>query len=204
MAQAQWTATQIVGKRIKKLRELRGLSAQKLAHLCNELGAPEINRQVITNLENGRRKIVTIDEVLVLAHALNAPPVLLFTPVGWDAALKVTPTVSLPPMEAMRWVSGEEPLTEADRREWHEVAAPVSLLREYHSRALNVARLKDRADIFEAALHRVAEQADLLVEAGVPVPPLPRTWVDLLRERDMLRYPDVVPVSDDEAEPSDG
>jgi transcriptional regulator with XRE-family HTH domain len=198
-------ATEIVGWRIKKLREVRGMSAQKLADLCDEAGAPNLTREVITNLENGRRGSTAIDEVLVLAHVLNAPPVLLFTPVGMDAALLITPT--LPPVQpgvALRWVSGEEPLDPARGREWRAVAAPIALLREFHARVSDLVRVTNRPDIFDTALRRVAEQADVMVDAGVPVPPLPRTWVDRMLEDDMLRHPDEVPVRDDEEETSSG
>ena len=197
-------ATEIVGRRIKELRSRRGLSAQRLADLCREAGAPDLNRQVITNLENGRRGIADVGEVLILARVLNAPPVLLFTPVGTDDALALSPTFSMRPDVALRWTSGEVPLPDADTREWRKLAEPIALLRDFHDRAGNFARLgkQQRSDVALSALSRVAEGADRLVDAGMPVPPLPATWVDRMRERNMLRYPDEVPI--DEEEPSDG
>jgi transcriptional regulator with XRE-family HTH domain len=203
MAQAL-TPTEIVGRRIKKLRSRRGLSAQRLADLCADAGAPDLNRQVITNLENGRRGIADVGEVLILARVLNAPPVLLFTPVGTDDALQLTPTLTLQPDVALRWTSGEVPLPDADTREWRELAAPIALLRDFHARAADFARLdrQQRPDLAMSAMSRVAEGADRLVDAGMPVPPLPATWVERMREHDMLRYPDEVPI--EEEEPSDG
>jgi hypothetical protein len=41
-----------------------------------------------------------------------------------------------------------------------------------------------------------------MVDASVPVPSLPRTWVERMREDNMLRHPDEVPI--DEEDPSDG
>lgn len=64
---------------MKRLREIRGLSAQDLADRCSELGAPQLSRGVISNIES-RKENVSIEEVLVLASALDVSPVQLFTP----------------------------------------------------------------------------------------------------------------------------
>lgn len=71
------TPSQVVARQVKRLRGERGLSAQRLAERCADLGMPELNRSVLANLENGRRPFVTLDELYVLALALNAPPVAL-------------------------------------------------------------------------------------------------------------------------------
>jgi hypothetical protein len=106
----------------------------------------------------------------------------------------------LQPDVALRWTSGEVPLSDADTREWRELAAPIALLRDLRSRAADFARLdkQQRPDLAMSALSRVAEGADRLVDAGMPVPPLPATWVERMREHDMLRYPDEVPIDEEE------
>ena len=75
------SAAAVVRDRVKELRERRGWSAAKLAELCAENEMPNLNRDVIANLESGRRPNVTIDEVLVLALVLDVAPVNLFIPV---------------------------------------------------------------------------------------------------------------------------
>ncbi len=84
--------SRVVGRQLKRLRESRGLSAQRLADRCAELGAPEINRSVIANIES-RRESVSIDEVSILAQALDVSPVQLFTAVE-DEALIRAPAVA--------------------------------------------------------------------------------------------------------------
>src|SRR4051794_30252810 len=76
-----FTPTQVVAARVKQLRKEQGLSAQKLADRCAEAGGRDLaTRSVIANLESGRRDTVSIDEVFVLAFALNVAPVHLVIP----------------------------------------------------------------------------------------------------------------------------
>lgn len=56
------------------------MSAQKLADLCAEIGHP-IPRDVISNLENGRRATVPVTDLIVIAEALQVPALsLIFDP----------------------------------------------------------------------------------------------------------------------------
>jgi transcriptional regulator with XRE-family HTH domain len=133
MAQSP-TLSELVGRRVRKYRDGR-FSAQALADRCAELGVPRLDRSVIANMENGRRESVSIDEVAVLAAALDVPPCLLFLPIGDEDEVHVTPTVALPPDLALRWFDGSDPLVSGgavvgDRRAWRASAAPVALYRE--------------------------------------------------------------------------
>lgn len=69
---------------------------------------PDLGRQVISNLENGRRDMVTLSEVLTLAYALDVPPVSLFLPTGGER-LAITPDIEMDAMRLLLWVSGEQP-----------------------------------------------------------------------------------------------
>jgi hypothetical protein len=62
---------------------------------------------VIANLENGRRDSIGIAEVLVLALALNVPPVLLLFPIGRASQVEVLPGKTTCPWSAAEWFSGE-------------------------------------------------------------------------------------------------
>lgn len=55
------------------------LSAQELADRTKELGH-HVTRDTIANLESGRKKSVDIPELLILAKALEVPPISLIYP----------------------------------------------------------------------------------------------------------------------------
>ena len=66
----------MVAERVREVRDgmVPKLSAAGLAERCAALGMPELNRDVIANIESGRRRSVTVDEVFVLAAALGVSP----------------------------------------------------------------------------------------------------------------------------------
>jgi transcriptional regulator with XRE-family HTH domain len=118
-----------VTRRVAELRARRGLSAQKLADRCAEYGMPELNRSVITNLENDRRQAVTVDELLTLALALGVAPLHLFIPTDDSARVAITPNSDVDAAYARQWVIGEQPLLDGETSYhtevpdgWHERA----------------------------------------------------------------------------------
>lgn len=62
-----------------------------------------VPRNVLANLESGRRDVVTVAELLILAKALNAAPVDLLFPAEADAVVEIAPGDSRPRDEAMAW-----------------------------------------------------------------------------------------------------
>ncbi len=72
--------------RVRTRREALKWSAQDLSNACAELGYP-IPRNVISKLEGGYRRFVTVPEWLVLAAALNIPAPMLLVPLGEDSKL---------------------------------------------------------------------------------------------------------------------
>jgi transcriptional regulator with XRE-family HTH domain len=104
-----------VGDRLREARQLRGLTAEGLAERCAQIGAPEITRSVIANIETGRRgpdgrrrREISVDEVLVLAYALQVPPLALVAPRDGSEQLQVTPDVVVGALEASAWLTGED------------------------------------------------------------------------------------------------
>jgi transcriptional regulator with XRE-family HTH domain len=69
----------LVAIQVKQLRGRRGLTVKDLAGRCRALGAEELTANVLTNIEV-RRRDVSVDELFVLALALDAAPVHLLTP----------------------------------------------------------------------------------------------------------------------------
>jgi transcriptional regulator with XRE-family HTH domain len=61
-------------RRVKAERKRQGVTAAKLAERCAALGMPGLNTNVIANLETDRRGYVTVDELFVLADALDVSP----------------------------------------------------------------------------------------------------------------------------------
>lgn len=82
------------------------MSAQQLADQCKELGLT-LNRQLISNLENGRRDSVSVAELFVLAKALNVPPLLLTVPLGHEPTTEILPGRVGDTWLAAKWITGE-------------------------------------------------------------------------------------------------
>jgi transcriptional regulator with XRE-family HTH domain len=91
------TPSDIVSDRVRQVRRKRGMTMADLAERCTNLGMPHLSVSAISNIETGRRdkktgrrrRDVTVDELLVLAAALNVSPVNLLVPP--DAGLTVYP-----------------------------------------------------------------------------------------------------------------
>ncbi|MFI5495277.1 helix-turn-helix domain-containing protein [Actinoplanes sp. NPDC051859] len=111
MTQDDWSArlTSAFARNIRRRRNGRGLSAQQLADACAGIGHA-IPRSVLANLESGRREVVNLAEVLVLAEVLEVSPVELMIPLGDVADFEVLPGRTVPATAAMQWIRGEAPL----------------------------------------------------------------------------------------------
>jgi transcriptional regulator with XRE-family HTH domain len=66
-------AGMVVVRNVRRLRDRRGWSAQELSERARAAGV-EVPRSVLANLENGRRRMVTVDEMAALASALKVEP----------------------------------------------------------------------------------------------------------------------------------
>lgn len=112
------SASELVAERVKEIRQQRGWSAEQLAARCAELGAPEITRSVIANIETGRRdkdgrrrRDVTVEELLVLAYALDAYPPDLLSKDGRET-IAVTADTEVPATGVIQWIRGFWPSPE--------------------------------------------------------------------------------------------
>jgi transcriptional regulator with XRE-family HTH domain len=135
-------ASDILGERVKQLRTERQWTAKHLADVCAANGAPELTAPVIANIETGRRdqdgrrrRQVTIDEVLVLAFALDVPPVYLFVPLDGDDVLEVTPEIRMDPAAAVTWATGASAFATLDpdperNKRWVLARRQLNLLRD--------------------------------------------------------------------------
>jgi hypothetical protein len=113
------------------------MSAQQLADATARLGYA-VPRSVIANLENRRRDSIGIPELLVLARALEVPPLALLFPLGRERTVEALPGTPAVPWNAARWFTGEglphpglrdwNEMSEADRSLWED--SSVALFRE--------------------------------------------------------------------------
>jgi transcriptional regulator with XRE-family HTH domain len=154
-----------IATRIREWRNFRKLSAQQLADRCARLGY-EVPRNVITNIENGRRSAVSVPELLILAMALNVPPALLIFGVGNAGSHPTAPQRSTDPWHATQWLVGDAPpvtgmlgtdtaTSRADAaREWEE-SSDVLLAFKRHDLLVRRYRLV-REDMLEE-LKRLAQ-----------------------------------------------
>jgi len=116
--------TQVVGRQVRRLRTEQRLSAQALAQNCATLGSPQVNRDVITNVENGRRQGITVEELAVLAFALNVSPSHLLVDYEDSSPVAVTGRVEASGLAMRAWLAGRAPLRGQDPRKFAGQAVP--------------------------------------------------------------------------------
>ena len=95
-----------IAAQIREWRKNRRLSAQQLSERCARIGYA-IPRNIIANIETGRRGTISVVEVLALAMALNVPPTLLLFPVGRTPVMHTAPLRDTRPGYAIKWFAGE-------------------------------------------------------------------------------------------------
>ncbi|MGW0484542.1 hypothetical protein [Nonomuraea sp. NPDC003214] len=196
-----WTAayTRQVAANIRHHRRRQGLSVQGLADRCTAHGYP-LERGNLAKLESGHRASITVPELLVIAHALATPPLLLLAPIGRTGeAVEILPGVEAAPQDAVWWLDGTAPLPDdppdhgdAARAELRTLRELQELLAEWTRRdraaAAAAARAEDEREPrpqawAEAARVHAAQAADLAEKIrhvrevarlrGLPLPELP-------------------------------
>jgi transcriptional regulator with XRE-family HTH domain len=106
----------LVGSQLEKLRKQRGLTRAEVAERCTWLGMPEITPAALSNIETGRkdetgrrRRDITVDELVVMAMALQTVPTTLLAPVGSSEPVELIRGRSDDAWSAYRWLIGELP-----------------------------------------------------------------------------------------------
>nr|WSX52204.1 helix-turn-helix domain-containing protein [Streptomyces sp. NBC_00974] len=126
-----------IGERARRLRKRKDWTAAELGERMTSLGI-KWDRSIVANLENGRRKSVSVSEWLALAVALDVAPVhLLVPPEG--GRYRPTPKLEYEASTVRAWIRGEEPLpgvdprtfrTEAPADEWADPDLPEQAHKE--------------------------------------------------------------------------
>lgn len=140
-------ASSVLARRVKEVRGRR--SQEWLAQTVTALGHP-MHQTAIAKIEAGDRK-VTVDEMLLLAVALEIPPSLLLVPVESDDDMAVTPTMNVYPWRVWEWLRGEEPLPGRDTPTWYDNATPAHLYADVKEaqKSANTARTDVKAAEYE-------------------------------------------------------
>jgi transcriptional regulator with XRE-family HTH domain len=77
-----------VVRNMRDLRRIRGWSGEELARRMTEQGV-SWRREIVANLENGRRGHVSVDEWLTLAQVFEVPAAQLLAPDGGAGSAKL-------------------------------------------------------------------------------------------------------------------
>jgi transcriptional regulator with XRE-family HTH domain len=168
---------------VRRYRKERKITAQQLADRCTSLGVP-LHRSVIANLESGRRPLVSVAELLVLAVALNVQPIRLVLPLGRDDNMELLPGRSGSTVDAALWFSGLGDLQETPGgfgARWND-GGIVPLILEHERLVLDFQ--EDRAamagaasdndiELWRGMRRAIRKTRSELREFGVRPPPLP-------------------------------
>ncbi|MFI7044755.1 helix-turn-helix transcriptional regulator [Streptosporangium sandarakinum] len=205
--------SEVLARQVRAWRERRKLSAQDLANRIAEDDGT-LDRLAISKIENGKRGI-SLDEWLQLAYALAVPPPLLFLDLAGGGNVAIVPGAEVHPWLAWEWATGEEPPVTSSRRvkrveEFNDAAAYVRVYREERvasegvhkaQRAIWSAEYTESPEQLQAAkaqhveaLRGLAKVLNEMVERGMNPPGKPREWVELMRNLDMLKYPEAVEI----------
>jgi transcriptional regulator with XRE-family HTH domain len=139
-----------VARRVREVRRRRGLSAAQLAERLQQVGL-DWDRNIVANLENGRRASLSVDELLALALVLDVAPVHLLVPLEDEQPYQVTPTRVEPAGVVRDLIRGADALAGMDGRAFFsEVPEHEWLQVTEHSRTHRGERLGTYRDRQEA------------------------------------------------------
>ncbi|ORL86104.1 hypothetical protein A5N78_20580 [Prescottella equi] len=131
---------------------------QRLSEKCSELHYP-IPRSTLTNLEVGRKESLVVQELVVIATALNVPPVQLLFPGLMTEQCEFLPGQYTTAWDALKQFTGEDGLPDAasmrDQPGYH-----LSLMRQIDYNAAQIMKTRARIEDELAALAVVMGRAD--------------------------------------------
>ena len=163
------TPSRVLGRQMAGIRSRRGLTAAQLAERCAGLGVPQIDRSLITKIENSVRG-VSLDESITLAAALNIALVHLIAPMDDDnQEVWVTPTVAVPAAVFRAFVRGETPLPGEDDKPYR-TEVPDS---EWDSRNRKLLNAEREAASAQRRLRVAHAKVDLMLEEIARLAPSP-------------------------------
>lgn len=177
--------SEVVAEQIARQRKRAGLTHRDLAELCKTLGWPALTASAISNIETGRRdkegrrrREVTVDELTVIARALEMPPVLLLAPLGEEDQIEVVPGQKVATFQAYEWLTGQATWTGGHGGEQMWISGPSQLITTYreYEQALQkyfAAQVEGDDAAEKTAWKQVTLTQQIMSEHGWRIPPLP-------------------------------
>ncbi|WP_313550909.1 helix-turn-helix transcriptional regulator [Corynebacterium sp.] len=110
MSDWQKNMTDTIGREVKRHRGDR--SHLWLQQQTEKLGL-KVSRSGISQLENGNRTSISVAEWLILAAALEVPPLLLLWPRYPDGEAELLPNFSATAQDGVKWASGQFSIEQA-------------------------------------------------------------------------------------------
>lgn len=158
-----------IGEAVAARRVALGLTAQRLAERCRDLGAP-IHRTTITKIENGRPRF-DLGELVVLAAALDTSPLaLMYGSQLADGEIEVLPGLSESAAEALLWHSGMGEAVAHDRESYWRANEPIAMTYSRYSMEQTRKRLgKDDMKMLEFLTRQSQQLNDQMRAAGLIV-----------------------------------
>ena len=104
--------SQAFARRMKRYRERRGWTQERLAEELKSIGSLVDDRAKVAKIETSVRG-VSLDEAIAIAWALALPPPLLFLPLGEDDV--EIEHVTIDAEGARRWVTGQAPAMDSNQ-----------------------------------------------------------------------------------------
>lgn len=189
----------VFGRRLRDARKAQGLSTAALCGYLAEMGV-DVDRRVISNIENGRRARIGLEEWLAISLVLGVPPVAMVMP-DEDEQLTISPRTAIDDVAFWSWLLSEsapdEDAGDPDDRDAVVFAWGQRMLWQARLDGLGLLRELDdayqRLDLVEWAgtdEDRAAEREDFAARlkscfapmaawkaAGLPTPALDPAWV---------------------------
>lgn len=183
----------ILAARVREMRTRQGLTQQDLSERVHALGGA-LDRVAIIKIENGNRG-VALDEVLLLAAALQVAPVQLMSPHARSAKVTLG-NVTVSGNRLRRWIRGRKPLRDSDDRsiffgfvsqtDWDVYLTPLHFIDDAVGEVIDSYINKD-ADKAAAALRQLIKSATQLLWEIEGEPPVLEAERERLREERLRR-----------------
>jgi hypothetical protein len=171
-----------------------------MAERCAMIGAPELTKAVVGDIERGRKEYryargrqVTVEELTIFAEALSVPVMWLITPLDAGDSLTITPDRAKLSYQALPWIDGTAELppadwltvpAEEDIKSWQAARTELMLVRGWLLQIRTVWDLLNSDGDNAAAIRAAAETAktygDLLRASGMIPPPAPPAVVETI------------------------
>lgn len=140
--------------RVRDARRAQGFSVRELSERTKQLGH-EVTRQVLVNLEAGRRRALSIDDLFVIAHALGVNPLfLLFDQMQMGRPNEVLPDLEVPEWVALQWARSAPTFISS------------ALYEEDFDGARGVISTREQIDAVRAEIANLERAAEVYAERG--------------------------------------